>query len=422
VSDISPSSPASPAPGSPASRPSAPLAWLDVRAAEREAAGLRRSLTPRAARGGGREGSGGLGGSGGSAEPAEPIDLAGNDYLGLTRHPEVVAGAVAALQEWGAGSTGSRLVTGTTELHAELEGALAAFAGFESALVFSSGYLANLGVLTALAGRGDLIVSDALNHASIIDGARLSRARVAITPHSDPEAVAKELANRGEERALVVVESLFSVDGDTAPLQELHAACREHGAVLLVDEAHGFGVAGVEGRGAVHAAGLSGEPDVIVTVTLSKALASQGGAILGPAAVTAHLVDAARSMIFDTGLAPSSVGAALAALRMIEADPALPAAVRTRSWELYEMCLELGLKATPPSGAVTSVIVGSPEEAVAARDLCAAHGVRVGCFRPPSVPDGISRLRLTARADLSAFGMERVRATLCEVAKNPSEV
>ena len=333
-----------------------------MRAAEREAAGLRRSLTPRAARGRGAGGPGdpnsagdasgpdGLGGAAELAEPAEPIDLAGNDYLGLTRHPEVVAGAVAALREWGAGSTGSRLVTGTTELHAELEGALAAFAGFGSALVFSSGYLANLGVLTALAGRGDLIVSDALNHASIIDGARLSRARVAITPHSDPEAVAKELANRTEERALVVVESLFSVDGDTAPLRELHAACREHGAVLLVDEAHGFGVAGVEGRGAVHAAGLSGEPDVVVTVTLSKALASQGGAILGPAAVTAHLVDAARSMIFDTGLAPSSVGAALAALRLVEGEPALPAAVRARSWELYEMCPGAGAEVHSPVG------------------------------------------------------------------------
>jgi 8-amino-7-oxononanoate synthase len=133
-------------------------------------------------------------------------------------------------------------------------------------------------------------------------------------------------------------------------------------------------------------------------------------------------VDAARSMIFDTGLAPASAGAALAALRLIRRDPGLPAAVRARSWDLYEMCAELGLDATPPSGAVTSVIVGSPEEAVAARDRCAASGVRVGCFRPPSVPDGISRLRLTARADLSANDMERVRAALLELAKNPPEV
>jgi 8-amino-7-oxononanoate synthase len=381
------------------------LAWLAVRADQRRAAGLRRSLSPRA------------------ADPAAaPIDLAGNDYLGLTRHPEVVAGAVEALRAWGAGSTGSRLVTGTTELHAELEAELAAHGGSASALVFSSGYLANLGVVTALAGRGDLIVSDALNHASLIDAARLSRARVAVTPHSDVDAVAKELANRTEERALVIVESLFSVDGDTAPLRELHAVCRENGAVLLVDEAHGFGVAGPGGRGAVFAAGLAGEPDVIVAATLSKALASQGGAILASEDVTAHLVDAARSMIFDTGLAPASAGAALAALRLIRREPALPELVRARSWELYELCLEVGLKATPPGGAVTSVLIGAPDAAFAAAQYCLAQGVRVGCFRPPSVPDGISRLRVTSRADLSGFELERVRSVLHALATFPTEV
>ena len=388
-----------------------PLAWLSVRAAEREAAGLRRVLKPRAA----------TVSDGGSAA-GDLIDLAGNDYLGLTRHPEVVAAAVAAVEQWGAGSTGSRLVTGTTELHAELEAELAAHAGTESALVFSSGYLANLGVVTALAGRGDLIVSDSLNHASLIDAARLSRARVAITPHSDVEAVAKELSNRSEERALVVVESLFSVDGDTAPLRELYAVCREHGAVLLVDEAHGFGVAGPGGRGAVFEAGIAGKPDVVVAATLSKALASQGGAILASKNVTAHLVDAARSMIFDTGLAPAAVGGALAALRLIRRDPTLPERVRANSWELYELALEVGLRATPPSGAVTSILMGSPDAAVGAAEFCLAHGLRVGCFRPPSVPDGISRLRVTSRSDLSDFEMKRIRAVLSDLAKIRPEV
>ncbi|WP_344657794.1 8-amino-7-oxononanoate synthase [Catenulispora subtropica] len=374
-----------------------PLSWLSERAEQRRAAGLRRSLVPRAA-------------------DSPLIDLAGNDYLGLTRHPEVVAAAVAAVREWGAGSTGSRLVTGTTELHAELEAELAVHAGTESALVFSSGYLGNLGVITALAGRGDLIVSDSLNHASLIDAARLSRARIAVTPHSDVEAVAGELANRTEERALVVVESLFSVDGDTAPLRELHAACRAHGAVLVVDEAHGFGVAGPGGRGAVFDAGLAGEPDVVVAATLSKALASQGGAVLGSAELTAHLVDAARSMIFDTGVAPASAAAALAALRLVRRDPGLPELVRKRSWELYELALEVGLRATPPSGAVTSIILGDPEAAVAAAAFCLERGLRVGCFRPPSVPDGLSRLRVTARADLSDFETDHIRAVLRELA------
>ena len=380
-----------------------PLSWLSRRADERRAAGLRRTLVPWAA-------------------DSALIDLAGNDYLGLTRHPEVVQGAVEAVRRWGTGSTGSRLVTGTTELHAELEAELAAHAGVEAALVFSSGYLANLGVITALAGRGDLIVSDSLNHASLIDAARLSRARVAVTPHSDVEAVAGALANRAEERALVVVESLFSVDGDTAPLRELHEACRAHGAVLVVDEAHGFGVAGPEGRGAVFDAGLAGEPDVIVAATLSKSLASQGGAILGPAELTAHLVDAARSMIFDTGLAPASAGAALAALRVIRRDPGLPELVRKRSWEIYELALTLGLEATPPSGAVTSIIMGAPEAAVAARDFCLERGLHVGCFRPPSVPDGTSRLRVTARADLSDLEMELIRSVLSELGGNRTQV
>ena len=380
-----------------------PLSWLAGRAEKRHTDGLRRNLVPRA------------------AEP-HPTDPTGNDYLGLTRHPDVVAGALEAVRRWGTGSTGSRLVTGTTELHAELEAELAAHAGVEAALVFSSGYLANLGVITALAGRGDLIVSDSLNHASLIDAARLSRARVAVTPHSDVEAVAGALANRAEERALVVVESLFSVDGDTAPLRELHEACRAHGAVLVVDEAHGFGVAGPEGRGAVFDAGLAGEPDVIVAATLSKSLASQGGAILGPAELTAHLVDAARSMIFDTGLAPASAGAALAALRVIRRDPGLPELVRKRSWEIYELALTLGLEATPPSGAVTSIIMGAPEAAVAARDFCLERGLHVGCFRPPSVPDGTSRLRVTARADLSDLEMELIRSVLSELGGNRTQV
>ncbi|MBS2536818.1 8-amino-7-oxononanoate synthase [Catenulispora sp. NF23] len=380
-----------------------PLSWLALRADQRRAAGLRRTLVPRAA-------------------DSALIDLAGNDYLGLTRHPEVVAATIEAVRRWGTGSTGSRLVTGTTELHAELEAELAAHAGTEAALVFSSGYLANLGVITALAGRGDLIVSDSLNHASLIDAARLSRARIAITPHSDVDAVAAALAGRAEERALVVVESLFSVDGDTAPLRELHEACRAHGAVLVVDEAHGFGVAGPEGRGAVFEAGLAGEPDVVVAATLSKALASQGGAVLGSAELIAHLVDAARSMIFDTGLAPAAAGAALAALRVIRRDPGLPETVRKRSWEIYELALELGLQVTAPSGAVTSIIMGAPEAAVAARDFCLERGLHVGCFRPPSVPDGKSRLRVTARADLSDFEAEQIRSVLSDLAAIPTQV
>ena len=285
-----------------------PLAWLEPHAEHRRADGLRRELHPRAA-------------------GDDLLDLAGNDYLGLARHPRVVAEAVAAVRTWGAGSTGSRLVTGTTALHAELEAALADFCGTPAALVFSSGYAANLGAVTALSGPGALIVSDAANHASLVDACRLSRARVAVVPHGDVAAVDAALAARGEARALVVTESVDSTDGELAPLVALHAVCRARGALLVVDEAHGLGVCGPGGRGLLAAVGLAGADDVVTTVTLSKALGSQGGAVLGPRAVIAHLVDTARSFIFDTGLAPACAGAALAALRVLRDEPSRPTAV-----------------------------------------------------------------------------------------------
>lgn len=368
-----------------------PLAWLAGAAEQRLAVGLHRELRPRPA-----------------TEPQ--LDLAGNDYLGLATHPQVIAGAVAAAQTWGAGSTGSRLVTGTTALHAELEEELAAFVGAEAALVFSSGYTANLAAVTALSGPGTLVVSDAANHASLVDACRLSRARVTVAPHDDPAAVDAVLAARTDERAIVVTESVNSTDGGLSPLAELHTVCRRHEALLVVDEAHGLGVVGPGGRGLLAAAGLAGEDDVVVTVTLSKSLGSQGGAVLGPAAVRAHLIDTARSFIFDTGLAPAAVGAALAALRVLEAEPERAGRVVTAAAELAAAA---GVPA-PPS-AVVSVIIGDPGRAVAAAARCAEHGVRVGCFRPPSVPEGTSRLRLTARADLSEDDLELVRKVLAAV-------
>jgi 8-amino-7-oxononanoate synthase len=368
-----------------------PLAWLAGHAERRRAEGLRRALRPRPA-----------------GEPV--LDLAGNDYLGLATDPRVIEGGVAALREWGAGSTGSRLVTGSTALHAELEAELAAFCGYPAALVFSSGYLANLGVITALSGPGSLVVSDAANHASLIDACRLSRARVVVVGHNDVAAVAAALAGRAEPRALVVTDSVGSVDGDHAPLAALHAVARDHGAVLVVDEAHGFGVCGPGGRGLLAEAGLAGADDVVATVTLSKALGGQGGAVLGPTAVIEHLVDTARSFIFDTGLAPASVGAALAALRVLAAEPERPATVLAAAGALAEAA---GVPA--PASAVVPVVLGDPAVAFAAASACLARGVRVGCFRPPSVPVGTSRLRLTARATLTAEDLATARSVLAEV-------
>ncbi|MFD5634944.1 MULTISPECIES: 8-amino-7-oxononanoate synthase [unclassified Streptomyces] len=360
--------------------------WIDEQAEARRRAGLVRTLRPR---------------------PAESplLDLASNDYLGLARHPEVTEGAAAAARRWGGGATGSRLVTGTTELHGELERELADFCGFESALVLSSGYAANLAAVTALAPHGSLIVSDAGNHASLIDGCRLARGTTQVVSHVDPDAVRKALGTH-DGPAVTVSDTVFSVDGDAAPLAELALASREYGAGLIVDDAHGLGVLGDGGRGAPHAAGLAGDPDVVVTVTLSKSLGSQGGAVLGPAAVIDHLINAARTFIFDTGLAPAAAGAALAALRLLRREPERAARAREVARALHTRLTAEGLSAVRPDAAVVSVRAPSPERAVRWAADCREAGLAVGCFRPPSVPDGVSRLRLTARADLTEEQIE----------------
>jgi 8-amino-7-oxononanoate synthase len=345
------------------------------------------------------------------------LDLAGNDYLGLSQDERVVGAAAAAALTWGAGATGSRLVTGSTILHAELEAALARFTGAPDALVFSSGYLANLAAIAALGGPDVLIVSDAANHASIVDACRLSRARVAVTAHRDVAAVERQLVGRIEPHAVVITDALFSVDGDLAPLPELHRVVRANGALLVVDEAHALGVVGDRGRGAVVAAGLAGEPDIIRTVTLSKSLGSQGGAVLGAPEIIQELIDRGRPFIFDTGLAPAAVGAALAALRILASTPELVATVRARASELAWAARSSGLPVTRPDGAVLSVTVGDPHAALHAQAVCAEFGVKVGCFRPPSVPEGRACLRLTARANLSDADVGLAARALTAVAR-----
>ena len=327
----------------------------------------------------------------------------------------MVQGAVDAVRRWGAGATGSRLVTGTTEAHADLEDALAAHLGTDAALVLSTGYHANLSAITALAGRGDLVVSDAQNHASIVDACRLARADVVVVEHTSPDAVGKALAGRTQRHALVVTDAVFSVDGERADLAALSDICLRHDAVLVVDEAHALGVVGDGGRGAASDAGISGLPHVVLTATLSKALGSQGGVIAGHRVVVDHVVDTARAFIFDTGLAPAAVGAAHAALDVVRDDPSLPQRARARARDLARVATEAGWSASEPSAAVVSLRVGAPDLAVRAAAECAARGVHVGCFRPPSVPDGVSRLRLTARADLTDAEVARVGQVLADV-------
>jgi 8-amino-7-oxononanoate synthase len=349
-------------------------AWLAAQAAEREARGLTRRLA--------------------DADRGKPLlDLAGNDYLGLARDPRVVAAAVAATQAYGAGAGSSRLVSGTLSVHTRLEEAIAAFTGFGSGLVFSSGYHANLSVVQALADADTLVVSDAHVHASMIDACRLARATVTVTPHNDLGAVARALAGRSQRRALVLAETIYSVLGDAAPVAELAAAAAEHDAVLIADEAHALGVAGPGGRGLLAAHGLAGRPEVVATATLSKSLGAQGGVVLGLSALREHLINRARPFIFDTGLAPAAAGAALAALRVLQVTPELVDRVRGNA-----AILALAAGVDVPAGAVLSVPMPGPGEALAAVAAAGRDGLRIGCFRPPSTPDGISRLRLTAHA------------------------
>ena len=364
--------------------------------AARDEAGLRRVLRARSA-----------------DDPV--LDLASNDYLGLARHPHVIEGAAAAAARWGGGSTGSRLVTGTTELHAAFEAELAAFCHAPGALVFSSGYLANLGAITALAGPDVTVVSDAGNHASLIDACRLSRSPVRVVPHRDLDALDTALATADTPHRLVVSDAVFSVDGDLADVARLHAIARAHEAILVLDEAHSLGVIGADGSGAVVAAGLAAEPDIVRTVTLSKSLGSQGGAVLGAPEVIDLLVNTARAFIFDTGLAPSSVGAARAALAVLQAEPGRVTAVRRNAAALAETVRSLGVETVVPDAAVVPAVLGEPLRALAAAQACLDRHVRVGCFRPPSVPAGRACIRLTARADLTGYDLTRAGEVLAEV-------
>jgi 8-amino-7-oxononanoate synthase len=379
------------------------VTWLSAvegLVAERERAGLRRRLRPR-------------------AEDDALIDLAGNDYLGLARHPDVVAATTAALKGYGLGATASRLVRGSTDVHAQLEAALAELFGCEAALVYSSGYLANLGAVRAVGW--PLIASDAHNHASLVDGCRLARAdRTVVYGHGDPSALDEALASLAgsDWPALAVTESVFSVHGDLAPLPELHQVARRRGAVLLVDDAHAVGVLGASGAGAVVAAGIAGEPDVVVTATLSKALGAAGGVVAGPRALVRHLVETSRTFIYDTGLPPPVAAGVLAALDLVrgEAGQRARAELADRAAAAWRRLDGAGLRVDRPAAGVLSAHAPGPAAAVAWAEACRARDVAVGCFRPPSTPDGESRLRLTINVGLPRPDFERALDVIVDTA------
>jgi 8-amino-7-oxononanoate synthase len=338
------------------------------------------------------------------------VSFCSNDYLGLASHPDILSAAAQAAARDGFGASASRLVSGDLPAHRHLEANLATFLGRQAALVFPTGYQANLGVLSALAGPDDLIVSDALNHASIIDGCRLSRAQIAVYPHADAAAAARLLAGAGQfRRRLLVTESLFSMDGDLAPVAALAEAASESDAILMVDEAHAFGVLGPGGRGVCAAAGVV--PEVLIA-TLGKALGSGGGFAAGDRALRDILVNRARTFIYTTALPPPVAAAADAALTLVagaEGDRRRRLLDGHCTW-LREQIARLGLdvQARSSGGAILPILVGSNARALAASAALAARGIFVPAIRPPTVPVGSARLRVTLsashdRADLVAL-------------------
>jgi glycine C-acetyltransferase/8-amino-7-oxononanoate synthase len=337
---------------------------------------------------------------------AEVLLLCSNNYLGLADHPRVRAAAGEAAQRYGAGAGASRLISGTMSLHRMLECRLAAFKGSAEALLFGSGYLANTAIASVLAGRGEVVFSDELNHASIIDGCRLSRAETFVYRHRDTEHLEWGLRKAGARARLIVTDGVFSMDGDVAPLAELAELARRHQCLLAVDEAHGTGALGRGGRGAVAAAGLSAEVDVIVG-TLGKALGSYGAYVCGSREVVDLLVNKARPFIYSTAPPPPSVGAALAALELLESRPGMVEQLRRNAAILREALSAHGFATNGSRTQIVPITVGDARRAMALCERTLEGGVFAQAIRPPTVPAGTSRLRLTVMASHSPDDLRR---------------
>ena len=322
------------------------------------------------------------------------LNLSSNDYLGLAGDRRVKAGAMAAVERLGCGARSSRLMAGDLELCEQLEADLARLVGTEAALVFGSGFLANLGVMTAVAGRGDEIFADRLNHASLTDGMQLSGARWRRYRHKDVGHLASLLAKAGEGRWVVVTDSIFSMDGDRAPLDELAEVAAPRGAMLVVDEAHAIGVMGEAGGGLCREAGCKARPDVVVG-TLSKALGGYGGFVGCSAAMREVLVNRARSFIYSTGLPPSCIGAARAAVAVLASEPNMGERLLAKARLLRELLVAGGIAAAALESQILPVRVGGNDEAVRLSRLLWDRGVLATAVRPPTVPDGTARLRLS---------------------------
>ena len=334
-----------------------------------------------------------------SVDGREVLLFAGSNYLDLAHHPEVVEAAAAAAREFGCAAGGSRLINGNLEIHHALESELAEFLGTEAALVFSTGYMANVGVIPALARRGDLVISDALSHASIIDGCRLSHAEVRVFPHGDLDCLEKVLRETASTRRelLVVVDGVYSMDGDVAPLAELVPLAKRWGATVLVDDAHGTGTLGATGRGSAELCGVERDVDVMLG-TLGKSLGSFGAFIAGSRALRELLVNTARSFIFSCALAPPQVAAARAALEVMRREPWRREHLAQNADRLRHGLAQRGISTAPSTTHILPVIVGGNDATMKLCERLLESGVYAQGIRHPSVPEGAARLRITPMA------------------------
>lgn len=341
------------------------------------------------------------------------LSFCSNDYLGLANHPDAIAAARDALPETGLGGGSSHLICGHHSAHHRLEETLARFTARESALFFSTGYMANMGVISALAGRGDTIFSDRLNHASLIDGCILSRARVQRYPHCDMAALEDQLATTDGHK-LVVTDGVFSMDGDIAPLPEMAALCRKHDALLVVDDAHGFGCVGPEGRGSVAHFGLGSEDVPIVIGTLGKAFGTSGAFVAGSAMMMDYLVQKARTYIYTTAMPPAVALASCTSVRLVqEADDRREHLARLIT-RFRREARALGYTLMPSDTPIQPILLGDAWSALALSKALEARGIWVTAIRPPTVPEGESRLRVTFSASHTEAQLDKLLKALGE--------
>lgn len=337
----------------------------------------------------------------------ELLLLASNNYLAMTHHPEVIAAACAAAQRYGTGSGGARLTTGNHPEYALLETTLARFKGTEAAVVFNTGYMANVGTISALMGPGDTVFSDEWNHASIIDGCRLSRAEIKVFRHNDPtdlEACLQRAPDTG--RRLIVVDGVFSMDGDIAPLALYADLAERYGALLMVDDAHATGVIGPGGKGTAAHQGCQGRVHIQMG-TLSKALGAEGGFVAASRELVDVIINRGRSFIFSTALAPATVAAGRMALAIVEREPERVTRLGETARQMRRQLIQAGLRVEEGETPIIPIVVGEAEAAVRLAGRLQEEGLLISAIRPPTVPAGTSRLRLTVTA---AHRPEELRA------------